>query len=136
MAERNTSERPDDGKPVLEYVAGAIGLALTLGLIGFIGHEALVRPEEEFPHVTVRQTEIRAQGNAFQVGFEAQNKTSATAAGVQVEAVLNVPGAAPMVSSVTIDYVPGKSTRAGGIFLPVDPASGTLRLRALGYSRP
>lgn len=136
MTEDREKQTTDDGKPVLEYVAGAVGFLLTLGLIGFIGHEALVRPEGQLPNITVSQTEVRAMGAGYQIGFEARNEASVTAAAVQIEAILEVPGADPVVSGVTIDYVPGKSTRSGGIFLPVDPASGTLRLRALGYSQP
>ena len=122
--------------PPLAILTGAIGFVLTAGLIGFIGWEALHRTQAEAPKVTVEQGQVFRAPGGFVVEIEARNTTAHTAAAVEVEATLTTPGAKPIVSSVTLDYVPGHSTRKGGVFLPTDPRSGKLELRALGYAKP
>lgn len=125
-----------DKRPFLAYVAGAIGLILTLSLIGFIAREAWMRSDTREPDIVVETTEISPVSSGFVVAFEARNRTGATASGVEIEAEHTVAGADPTRASVTIDYLPGHSTVKGGIFLPADPGKGRLTLRALGYTHP
>lgn len=125
-----------DKPPPLAMIAGAIGFVLTLGLIGFIGWEAFHRAQARVPAVEVQAGEVHRTERGYVLEFDARNTTSHTAAAVQVEATLTAAGAKPVVSSVTLDYIPGHSTRKGGIFLPIDPSSGDLKLRALGYAKP
>lgn len=120
----------------LPVVTGAIGLALTASLIGFVAWEAIDGSAAQTPDVVVRAGSVHAANEGFVVQFEARNLAAKPAAGVVVEATLSVPGEEPLVSSVTLDYVPGASRKRGGFFLPVDPRQGRLELRALGYSDP
>jgi len=123
-------------KPWLPIAAGATGLALTSGLIGFVGWEAVHRDQSNAPMIEVQAGAVHAAPQGFVLEFEARNTSGRSAAGVIVEATLAVPGERPIVSTVTLDYVPGHSKRKGGIFLPAHPGSGRLELRALGYAEP
>ena len=134
--EQGSDDSKGHGKPVLAYLAGGLGLLLTLGLVALIGRDALVEAPDEVPFVTVAATGIHPVGGGYEVRFEARNLTSQTASNVQIEATLDRPGDTPLVSTVSIDYVPGHSKHKGGVFLPVDPASGKLELRAHGYAEP
>jgi uncharacterized protein (TIGR02588 family) len=123
-------------KPMLEYVAGVVGLLLTLGLLGFIGREAFAESSPEPVFVAVHRTGTHAVHGGYEVEFEARNVSGKAASGVQIEATLEIPGAKPIASQVTLDYVPGHSVRKGGVFFPVDPQAGKLELRAHGYAEP
>lgn len=125
-----------EGQPALAYVAGAIGLILTLGLMGFIGREALVHPGDHPPVVQVQAKKVDEVAGGYVVEFEARNLTQSTASAVEVEATLEIPGSSSVNSKVTLDYVPGNSVRKGGVYLPSNPADGKLTLRATGYSDP
>ena len=130
------SEDRNDKPPTLAIVTGVIGFILSAGLIGFVGWEAFQRAEAKVPAVTVQAGKIHAAPSGFVVEFKARNRTAHTAAGVEVEGTLTAAGAKPVISSVTLDYVPGHSTRQGGLFFSDDPRSGRLELRAFGYSKP
>lgn len=65
-----------------------------------------------------------------------RNRSGRTAAAVEVEAILEVPGEKPIVSTAMLDYVPGHSSSKGGLFLSQDPRAGRFSLRALGYKDP
>lgn len=132
-----SERREGDGKkPALAYIAGATGFVLTLGLIGFVGWQAVIGPDAPAPSVTVATRQIRPASAGYVVEIEARNTTSVTAAAVQIEAELDIPGSDPMTSNLTLDYVPGHSTRKAGVYFPVNPARGTLKIRALGYAAP
>nr|MBA3487547.1 hypothetical protein [Lysobacter sp.] len=45
-------------------------------------------------------------------------------------------GSSLATSTVTFDYVPGHSSRHGGMFFEHDPRAGVFQARALGYSEP
>lgn len=69
------------------------------------------------------------------VEVKAHNLSPRTAAAVQVEGTLRR-GGSETKASATLDYIPGNSTRQGGLFLPEDPRSGTFEVRATGFARP
>ncbi len=122
--------------PPLAITAGAIGLALTASLAGFIGWQAAHQAETRVPALTVEAGAVHRTPAGYVVEFEARNGSARTAANVDIEASLAVPGAEPLSSTVSIGYVPGNSQHRGGILLPADPRSGEFKLRVLGYSEP
>ena len=120
----------------LALLSGAIGFAITASLIGFIGWEAIHPAQENVPWIELRTAEVHRSHGGFVVAFEARNTTSQSAAGVEIEGTLATGGSKPLVSSVTLDYIPGGSVRKGGLYFPADPRSGRLELRALGFEKP
>ncbi len=116
--------------PLLEWVASVIGLLLILGVTAVIARDAFNGSADMAPDVSVSATRVRPSGSGFLVEFEARNASPVTAAQLTVE------GRLPdgETSTATIDYVPGRSVRRGGLFFSAEPRG--VRLRALGYQDP
>lgn len=132
----DSDESRSDRLPRLAVVAGLIGFVLTASLIGFIGCEALRGSGGEAPVLSVRAGDIHPTPGGYRVEFEARNASSAAAAAVEVEATLVSSGSEPVTSVVSLDYVPGHSSKKGGVVLPADPRQGSLELRVTGYAEP
>jgi uncharacterized protein (TIGR02588 family) len=122
--------------PLLEWIASGLGLVLLLVLIGVIGREALTGETDAPPAIEIRATSVAKAGSGYVVAIEAVNRSGGTAASVQIEGVLSDGGAPIETSSATLDYVPGHSTRSGGLFFREDPRRHRLELRALGFQTP
>lgn len=127
--------RKATAKPALEWVAAAIGLLLSLAIFGFVGWQAVTAPERQPAMVVVEPGPVTPFPGGWVVEVTARNLSPKTAAAVQIEGTLRRGGSETKATAM-LDYVPGNSTRRGGLFLPEDPGSGTLEVRALGYSSP
>lgn len=123
------------GTPLLEWIAGAIGLALVLLTAGVIGHEALFGDPSP-PAVTVQQGQIHAVKGGWLVEIAAVNSGGSPASQVAVEGELTLSGQPPETAEASFDYVPDHSSRPGGLFFTRDPHGGQLALRAKGYTEP
>ena len=123
-------------EPLLEWVAAAIGLVLTLGILAIIGREALSGEVDQAPAVEVRVERLVQTPAGFVVEIAATNRSGATAAAVGIEGVLKNGEAKVETSGTTFDYVPGHATRKGGLFFKEDPRRHKLEVRALGYQAP
>ena len=116
--------------PLLEWIASAVGLVLILCVVAVIARDAFNGSAGMAPDVTVTATRIRPSGTGFLVEFEARNLSPVTAAQLTIEGKL--PDGE--TSNATIDYVPGRSVRRGGLFFSTEPNG--VELRALGYQDP
>jgi uncharacterized protein (TIGR02588 family) len=123
-------------KPVLEWIAAAVGVTLTLALLGFIGWNAIQTRGDSAPAISVTVASIEPRAGAYLVRFVARNDAPTTAAAVQISGQLRRPGVPPETSSVTLDYLPGDSRQEGGLIFTHDPRTGQLTLRPLGYVEP
>jgi uncharacterized protein (TIGR02588 family) len=131
-----SGEPAEPGIPALEWIAAAVGLLLIVAMLGVIGWEATKGHGEKPPAVEVVAEKVIGVAGGYVVEVALRNRSPATAAGVVVEGVLTGGDAAPETSTVTIDYVPGGSTRRAGLIFTKDPRLGDLKLRALGYTEP
>ncbi len=123
------------GNPALEWIAAAIGLVMTLALLGYVGWQAASDSEEPPPQIVVATGATTPFRGGWVVEVEARNLSSSTASSVEVEGTLRA-GGAETKAKTTFGYVPGHSTRRGGLFLPEDPNAGSLEVRASGYADP
>ncbi|MBW3551467.1 MAG: hypothetical protein KY442_11890 [Proteobacteria bacterium] len=123
-------------KPMLEWVSAGTGLGLSLAMLGFLGWKAIGASGDEPPVVTIDTGAITRVGRGYVVEIIATNETTRTAAGVEVEGRITREGRSLATSTVTFDYVPGRSSRNGGMFFEQDPGAGVFEARALGYSDP
>ncbi len=124
-----------NGTPLLEWIAGAVGLGLVLMTLAVIGHEAMVGDSSP-PAVTVEAKAVHAVKDGWLVEIEVINSGGSPAAQVAVEGDLTLPARAPETAEASFDYVPDHSRRRGGLFFADDPRRGQLSLRAKGYVEP
>lgn len=116
--------------PLLEWVASALGLVLILFVMGVIARDAFNGSAGMAPDIQVAATRVSQSQAGFLVEFEARNLSPITAAQIAIEGKL--PGGE--TSTATIDYVPGRSARRGGLMFSADPRG--IELRVLGYQNP
>lgn len=137
--ERQEGAHGGDARPgrvsVWEWVAAAVGVLVAVGTIGFILRQAIAGSDSP-PDVVVNVRSVRPVGAGHLVTFEAQNRGGETAAGVVVEGTLAGSEGPVETSETTLDYVPGGSTRQGGLYFGRDPGEYTLTVGAQGYGKP
>jgi uncharacterized protein (TIGR02588 family) len=136
-----SSERSGDAParpriPALEWIAAAVGLLLIAAMLGILGWEALKGNGKHAPFVEVSVEGVTAAAGGYIVEVALRNRSPSTAAAVEVEGELASGGRTIETSSVTIDYVPGESTRRAGLFFSHDPRDLEVDVRALGYAQP
>ena len=122
-------------QPFWERVVGALGLLLTLFLLGYLLFQQLTS-ESTLPDIQVQVTEIWPNGEDFLVVVKASNSGGRTAATVVIEGEILLNGKVLEKSELTIAYIPAKSTREAGLFFSRNPAELPLNVRALGYTQP
>ena len=130
--------RPSRHQPVppLEWAAAAVGLIVALALVGTILWHALASSSDAVPVIEVEAGRLVRSPHGHVVEFELANRSSATAASVQVEGVLKRGAARAETATATVDYVPGHSKAAGGLVFSEDPRRHALELRVTGYELP
>lgn len=122
--------------PLLEWIAAAIGLLLTLAVLGALGWEGLKGSGRNPPAIETQVSRIVPTRAGYVVEIELRNRSSATAAAVEVEGELTKADGTTATSTATVDYVPGESTRNAGLFFKDDPRRHRLEVRALGFAEP
>ena len=129
---RGEARRP---VPVTEWIVAALGALLVAGTIGYLVYLATTRDDTPPDVRVVAEGVVELQGG-WLVRFRAINAGAQVAAQLLVEGELQGPGGAIETSEATIDYLPPRSEREGGLIFSRDPRSHELRLRAKGYMQP
>jgi uncharacterized protein (TIGR02588 family) len=134
MAEKQDREE-SRAKRRLEAGASIVGAVLALGTIGIVLWDG-IRASDTPPFVVVEALSVLERENGFLMEVLASNLGGRTAAGILVEGELRQGSKVIATSEATFDYVPGHSSREGGLFFAEDPRSYEVQLRALGYIDP
>ncbi len=121
--------------PASEGVVGALGALLVAATIGYLVWLALGRDEGP-PDVRVTAGAVHAVENGFVVEFRARNAGGTAAGGLLIEGLLLGPEGVVETAEATIDYLPPRSEREGGLIFRRDPRGHELRLGARGYVDP
>lgn len=121
--------------PVLEWIAAALGILVTLTMLTVIGHDAIEGSGGQ-PVLAASPGEVSRTPAGNVVTFTVANRAPAAAASVEVEGILSLPDRAPESSSATLDYVAGRSRANGALVFAGDPAAGRLALTVRGWSEP
>ena len=122
--------------PALEWIAAAIGLLLTLGILGAMAWEIWAGGSDRAPAIEARVERVVRAGSVYVAEVTLENRSPATAAAVEVEGELTRPDGTTATSVATLDYVPGASKRSAGLIFTDDPRRGRLEVRVLGYAEP
>lgn len=128
------SEAGEGSPPLSEWLVAAVGLLLLLASVGYLlfdGNDGS-RP----PAPVIRMLEIQPQPGRFLVRVQAVNESRTTAAAVRVEGTLRRGSEVVERSELEFDYLPGRSTREGGMFFATDPRGLQLELAARSYRAP
>jgi uncharacterized protein (TIGR02588 family) len=131
MAKQPTKSRT----PVAEWVAAALGGALTLGVIGYSIFDG-VTAGDDHPSLAVVTEAVQRSGEGYLVPIVITNDSHATAAAVEVRGVLNAGDTVVEERRVVITYVPGKGEARGGLMFERNPANFRLRVSPEGYEEP
>lgn len=118
-----------------EWLTGLIGGLLVLATIAFLLFAEFAQPETP-PDIVVRADSVARGSASHLLHVTATNRGRETAAAVRIVGELLQDTTVVETSEVTLDYVPGKGKRRGGLFFSVDPRPYRLRLRATGYAQP
>lgn len=121
--------------PLWEWVVAGIGLVLVLGVLGYLVLDAFRSPDTP-PAPEVRVLGVEAQGRQFLVRFSAANGGSRTAEQLKVVGTLKQGGQVVEEADTQMDFLPGGSSREGGLFFQRDPRLLQLELQARSYIRP
>jgi uncharacterized protein (TIGR02588 family) len=118
-----------------EVIISIFSLFITLGLLGYLLYQAAAGDDSP-PDISVIASEVIANENHWLVLFTAQNSGGRTAAGVTIKGEIRSNGEVLESTQATLDYVPAKSRREGGLFFNTDPEGLELVLQASGYTQP
>ncbi len=125
----------EESIPFWEWVAAAVGAVLVIGSIGFMLFHAIAGDDSP-PDIAIQADSILAVEGGYLVMIRTRNEGGSTAAGVTVEGELSSDTGKIETSGTTVDYVPPRSERYGGLFFTRDPRQYRLDLRAKGYQEP
>jgi len=131
-ARREGAKRP---VPATEWVVAALGALLVAGTIGYLVWHATGRDEGP-ADVRVVAEEVVALQDGWLVRFRAANAGAQAAAELLVHGELVGPEGVLETAEASIDYLPPRSAREGGLIFSRDPRRHELRLRAKGFVRP
>ena len=134
-SDNQDGERREPPPSAWEWFAAAIGLLLLLASIGYLAYDAVTEREEP-PSPAIRITAIEPQGDRFLVRLQVVNRTRATASALRIEGELRRGSEVVERSETEFDYLPGKSSREGGLFFRSDPRTLQLVLSARSYQKP
>ena len=123
------------GTPISEWTAATIGLLLFLVALGSSVYRGLWTGDAP-PDIVVQITSMIPMRDQYLIQFRAENRGPRAAEGVVIEVRLVGPEGRVETSHTTIEYLPGGSSREGGLFVSVDPKGLQVSVRALGYEKP
>lgn len=118
-----------------EWVSAGLGLAVVAGMVGFIGFNALTT-DPFVPAVTLDHLGTEQTPGGYVVRFRARNSGATTAAALTISGELHDGSTLLESSEVTLDYLPPRAERQGGLIFHNDPSAHDLRLEPRGYVDP
>ncbi|MEJ5990521.1 hypothetical protein WG902_11025 [Ramlibacter sp. PS3R-8] len=120
--------------PLAEWFVAAIGLVVLLTSVGYLLYDG--NGQSQPPAPAIRMLDIQPQQGRFLVRVQAVNESRTTAAAVRVEGTLKRGNELVERSELEFDFLPGRSTREGGMFFTADPRGLQLELAARSYRAP
>ena len=131
--QRHSADTQTD-TPLLEWVIGAMGLALLAAAIVFLAIEGL--QQESRGGVRVMPELTQKVENGYLVHVAVRNLGKQTLADLHISARLLSDEQEIDSAELVIDYLPGQASRKAGVYLRHDPSRYRLELRAEGFQEP
>lgn len=120
--------------PLSEWIVAGIGLALLVASVAYLLYDGNGRSQPPAP--VLRMLAVEPLQGRFVVRVQALNESRTTAASLRVEGTLRRGAELVERSELEFDYLPGRSTREGGMFFTADPRGLQLELAARSYRAP
>lgn len=127
--------RTEAGPPFWEWAMAGVGMVLLLASLGYFSYLAVVR-EADIPAPAIEVTSVEEQGGRFLVRLRVSNRGRSTAAEVKVTGSLTRDGQVVEESETQFQYLPGESSRDGGLFFSRNPREFQLELLPRSYQKP
>lgn len=121
--------------PTSEWIVAGFGALLVLATVAILVFEA-IDEGSRVPEISVRvDTVVALPGGEYVARITAENAGDETAATLRLEGIHRLDGET-QVSSITLDYLPPRSSRAAGLIFQRDPRRGELILLPRSYREP
>ncbi len=135
-AEQRMLERQGRGEVTAwEQLVALLGALLVAAALGYLGWQTWTE-EESPPVLRLEAGTPERRGAGYLVGFVVFNDGRSTAAALEVVGRLERGGEVVEESRATVEYLPPRSSRTGGLFFARDPAGHALVLQPGGYADP
>lgn len=118
-----------------ERLVGVLGVMLVVGLLCFLGYQALAGAEGG-PELSVDVERVERGEDQFVVHVRIRNEGGKTARNVSVSGALTDGDRTLEQATTTVSYVPTTSFRAAALVFTRDPREVELSVRAAGYELP
>lgn len=125
MTERKKASKDDGGTQLLEWICGAIGAVLFLGLIVLLVGEGMKTPTP--PDISGRVAGVERRESRWFVAIEVRNAGEA-ASDVQIEVI-----SGGETRAMTVDFLPAHGGVTGGVYFDQPPDSRSIRVAPVGY---
>lgn len=124
---------PGETIPPVEWAVAALGAVLLVAMLWvLVARGGGDRP----PDVVLRAADVHRVTAGWLVDVEVENRGDRTASALLLEGRVLRGGAPVARAEAELDHLPGHSVRRVGLYLDVDPASGTLEVRPVGFAAP
>lgn len=121
--------------PIAEWVAAALGLILTVAMLGYFVREA-VTDQEGPPLLVVSRGAATPTDGGFVVPVIVSNRGDATAADVEILGALERGGQVIEERRLSFSYVPAGGEARGGLLFQANPTDGRLEITPEGFAEP
>lgn len=121
--------------PFWEWVAAAAGLLLVLASIGVLAYYAWTG-KSDLPQPMVQVVTMERQPAGWLVAVKVLNRGEATAAALRLTGRLRQGSEVVEESKLELQYLPGGSSRKGGLFFSRDPRLHSLEWAFESYEEP
>jgi uncharacterized protein (TIGR02588 family) len=118
-----------------EWIVGTVCSVVVLFAVAYLFYEGLTRPSLP-AMIGVEVAGILPMTEGFLVEFTARNEGTRTAADLVVEGSLLRVDSVVETSTATLQFVPGRAERSGGLFFSKDPSEYRLEVRPTGFDQP
>lgn len=127
--------RSDRSRPAVEWIFGSVSAAIVVGLVLFLGYQALfgdTRP----PELLVSIDRIDRFDNGTSVIVSVANRGDEAAAAVTVSASASDASGRASQKQIEFDHIAAHAVRRGAFVFPGPVSSDALQLEIGGYTEP
>ncbi len=132
MNDQTTKSEEQGGKNALEWTVFALSLVLFVGVLGFLGFQALSGAPTP-PRLEISLGEPLKAGKQMLIPVRVENRGTTTAQGVEIEVSRR---GRDQTAAFSLPHVPRGGERQGWVVFDAPLQRSELEARVLGYQEP